>query len=76
MGFCGPKENHICISHYRPTVGIFVVGYNKMLDSFRLDKVGDFARVIVVNPLHEKLPRLVLIACCTYGYFNSQWVRQ
>jgi len=51
-------------------------GYNKMVESFALDKVGGFARVIVVNPLHEKLPRLVLVAYCTCGCFDSQWVRR
>ena len=76
VGFCGPKENHVCIPHYKSIVGDSELGYNKMVESFKLDKVGGFARVIVVNPLHEKLPRLVLVACCTCGFFNSQWVRQ
>ena len=75
VGFCGPKEDHICIPHYKPTVRVSDIGYNKMVDSFRLDKVGGFARVIVVNSLHEKLPRLVLVACCTCGSFDSQWVK-
>ena len=76
VGFCGPKENHVCIPHYKPIVGDSELGYNKMVESFKLDKVGGFARVIVVNPWHEKLPSLVLVACCTCGCFNSQWVRQ
>ena len=76
IGFCGPKDNHSCVSNYKPTIGVGEVGYNKMVDSFRLDKVGGFARVIVVNPLHPKLPRLVLVACCTCGCFDSSWVRE
>ena len=60
VGFCGPKDNHSCVSNYKPTIGVGEVGYNKMVDSFRLDKVGGFARVIFVNPLHPKLPRLVI----------------
>ena len=75
LGFCGHTENHKCITDYKPTIGVSEVGYNKVIDSFRLDRVGGFARVIVVNPLHDKLPRLVLAACCTCGCFDSGWVR-
>ena len=75
LGFCGPKEKHTCITNYKPKVEDGVGGYNEMMESFKLDKVEGFARVIVVNPLHDKLPRLVLVACCTCGCFNSDWVR-
>jgi len=37
--------------------------------------VGGFARVIVVNLLHAKLPYLVLVASCTCRSFDSGWVR-
>lgn len=30
---------------------------------------------MVVNPLHDKLPRLVLVACCTCNCFKSAWIR-
>ena len=75
LGFCGPKESHTCIADYKPKVGDGHEGYNKLMESFKLNKVGGFARVIVVNPLHEKLPRLVLAARCTCGSFDSAWVR-
>ena len=54
LGFCGPKKNHRCITDYKPSIGVGEVGYNQMVDSFRKDKVGGFARVIVVNPLLDK----------------------
>ena len=44
VGFCGPKENYTCIPHYKPIVGVGEVGYNKLVDSFRLNKVGGFAK--------------------------------
>jgi hypothetical protein len=47
-----------------------------IVDSFRSDKMGTFARVIVVNPLHVKLPRLVLSLSCTYNCFDSEWVKE
>jgi hypothetical protein len=70
-GFCRPKQNHVCISSYKPVVGFGKVGYNTIVDSFRTNKIGGFARIIVVNPLHEKLPRLVLVVCYTCNYFDS-----
>jgi hypothetical protein len=74
-GFCGPKENHVCISDYKPLVGVGDEGYNKIVDTFRLDKIGAFARVIVVNPLHASLPRLVLSLSCTCNCFDASWMR-
>ena len=29
-GFCGPKENHVCVSNYKRVEA----GYNKILESF------------------------------------------
>ena len=75
-GFCGPSESHVCVSSFKPVVGSGTEGYSKIVDSFRSNKVGGFARVIVVNPMHEKLPRLVLVACCTCNCFDSGWVRK
>ena len=74
-GFCGPSENHVCVSGFRPIVGSGEEGYRKLLESFSNNKKGSFARVVVVNPLHELLPRLVLVVCCTCNCFNSDWVR-
>ena len=75
-GFCGPKENHVCISSYKPVVGTGEEGYNRILECFRGDKVGGFARIIMVSPLHSKLPRLVLCVSCTCNCFDSEWVRE
>ena len=75
VGFCGQKEDHICVSDFKPQVGIGKAGYSAIVDSFRLNQKGSFARVIMVNPLHDKLPRLVLVVSCTCNCFNSNWVR-
>ena len=74
-GFCGPKDNHVCISSYKLILGTGEAGYNKILDCFRADKVGGFARVVMVSPLHENLPRLVLCMSCTCNCFDSQWIK-
>jgi hypothetical protein len=38
--------------------------------------MGTFAHVIVVNPLHVKLPRLVLSLSCTCNCFDLEWVKE
>jgi hypothetical protein len=47
-----------------------------IVDSFRHDKVAAFTRVILINPLHGKLPRLVLSLSCTCNCFDVGWVRK
>lgn len=55
-GFCGLTADHACVSLFKLVVRAEEAGYNKIVESFRTNKVGGFARVIVVNPLHDKLP--------------------
>lgn len=76
VGFYGPKENHVCVPNYSVAVGQGEAGYNHIMDAFANDKVGGFARVIMVCPMHLKLPRLVLSVLCTCGCFDSAWVRR
>jgi len=64
------------VSGFKEVVGNGEAGYNNIVDAFRTDKIGGFARVLVVNPLHEKLPRLVLVVTCTCNCFDSGWVRK
>ena len=57
-GFCGKKE-HKCQSHFLVTVGEGIVGYELITDAFKNCVIGHYARVIIENPLHEKLPHFV-----------------
>jgi hypothetical protein len=75
-GFCGPKDDHVCVSNYKVSIGDGEEGYNKIVDAFRNDKIGGFARVIMVSPMHEKLPRLVLSVACTCNCFDADWVKK
>jgi hypothetical protein len=74
IGFCGAKENHCCVTNFSPIIGIREVEYNNVIEAFINNKIASFARVMIVNPLHEKLPRLVFIVCCTCNCFNANWV--
>ena len=75
-GFCGIEKNHVCVSDFKPIVGSGNNGYNTIVDSFTNNRVGGFARVVMVNPLHQSLPRLVLVVNCTCNCFNAGWVRR
>ena len=76
VGFCGPKDEHIYLSNYRELLGTSEEGYSKIVDAFRNNRVGAFARIVMVNPLHDSLPRLVLVVTCTCNCFDASWVRQ
>jgi hypothetical protein len=75
-GFCGPKDDHVCVSNYKVSIGDGEEGYNKIADAFRNDKIGGFTRVIMVSPMHEKLPRLILSVACTCNCFDADWVKK
>jgi hypothetical protein len=74
--FCRTKEGHVCIINFKLEVGSEQEGYAKIVDAFKSNKMGGFARVVMVNPLHDKLPRLVLTVSCTCNCFDSGWVDQ
>ena len=76
MGFCGLQNDHVCVSNFKELVGVGEEGYNKIIDSFRTNRVGAFARVVMVNPLYRSLPRLALVVTCTCNCFDAPWMRQ
>ena len=51
-------------------------GDNNIVDSFRTNRVGVFARIIMVNPFHSSLPWFVLVVTCTCNCFDASWVSQ
>ncbi|KAL3698404.1 hypothetical protein R1sor_012480 [Riccia sorocarpa] len=76
-GFCGLKEVHTqCRLGMEVIVGSGEEGYFRIVDSFESNGVGSYARVIIVNLLHEDLPRLVVSASVTCNSFVASWVRE
>jgi hypothetical protein len=75
-GFCGTKTDHVCVSNYKVIIDSGKLGYNKVVDAFQTNKVGGFAKVVMVNPLHDKVPCLVLAVCCACDCFDSEWVQR
>ena len=76
VGFFGKKEEHNCQSHLLVTVGGGAVGYDIITDSFKNCVIGHYARVIIANPLHEKLPHLVVVVHPTCNRFDANFVHQ
>jgi hypothetical protein len=73
--FCRSKVDHVCNTKFKSVVGVGEEGYNTIVDCFRNNKLERYAQVVIVNPLRDKLPRLVLVVCATYNCFDSKWVR-
>ncbi|GLJ15321.1 hypothetical protein SUGI_0251220 [Cryptomeria japonica] len=76
VGFCGNKEEHRCQSHFLVIVGEGVAGFDIILDSFKNNVIGHYAHVIIANPLHENLPRLVVVSHPTCNRFNANFVHK
>jgi hypothetical protein len=74
--FYGPKDDPTCSSRFKLVVGTGESGYNAIMDAFTNNKLSGFARIVVVNPLHKDLPRLVLVVCATCNCFDAKWVRR
>ena len=53
VGFRGPKECHSCISAFKPKCDSGQVDYDMILESFQNFRIGSFARIIMVKPLHD-----------------------
>ncbi|KAL2644061.1 hypothetical protein R1flu_011648 [Riccia fluitans] len=75
IGFCGDKDNHVCKMGLEVEVGSGESCYSKIVESFEQKIQGSYARVVIVNPLHEKLPSLIVYASVTCNLFTASWVR-
>jgi hypothetical protein len=71
IGFCGVKIHHHCVTNFIPIVGTREVGYNKILEVFINYIIVGFATIIIMNVLHFKLLRLVLVVFCTCNCFDA-----
>ena len=74
--FCDKKEEHKCQSHFLVTFGEGTVGYEIIIDSFKNCGIGHYARVVIANHLHEKIPHLVVDVHPTCNMFDANFVHQ
>ena len=74
LGFCGFKrdnsDEHQCLGDVHIAVGDDDRSYQRIIDAFNDYKIGNYARVILLNPMHKKLPRVVVCVVSTCNRFN------
>ena len=58
--FCGLHENHECKDIYLIPVSNYDGAYERLVQNIENSKIAAHARLIMINPLHERVPRIVL----------------
>jgi hypothetical protein len=48
----------------------------RLLQTLKNCVIGHYARVVIANPLYDKLPRLVMVVHPTCNRFNANFVHQ
>ena len=77
IGFCGPDgPGHQCVADFRIFVGDGVAGFNTIVQAFENNKIGTYARALIINPMHKRLPRLPILQHATCNKFDSEFVSQ
>ena len=75
LGFCGVTgADHKCLDYFTVVVGNGEQGYNTIVNAFNEYKIGPFARAIILNPLHPKLPRIPVLIMPTCNRFDHEFV--
>jgi hypothetical protein len=82
-GFCGrlgecPEpnkckcdlEHHRCEDNFRVSVGPANTAFDAIVHWFEVCRVGSYARVIMINPLHPHLPKVPVFISCTCNRFS------
>ena len=76
-GFCGLEKDHKCSSTHLIHVGNDH-HYGKLLELMKNSRLASYARVMMINPLHERLSQIVLhlqptCNCFTVADVLEQW---
>ena len=75
LGFRGVSgADHKCLDSFTVVVGNGVQGYNTIVNAFNECKIAPFARAIILNALHPKLPRIPVLVMPTCNKFDHQFV--
>ena len=75
LGFCGTNgDNHVCSDRFCVEVGEGEPGYERVINAFNENKIGNYARAILINPIHSCLPKLPVLLMPTCNCFDSKFV--
>ena len=80
IGFCGPLardgQPHVCNPHCSIVIGEGDDAYSIIEDAHTNYQLAGYLRVVVVNPLHEELPRLTIVVHAHCNRFTTAWLKQ
>lgn len=76
-GWCGREtQDHECDPSFVLKVGDNEHAYETLVDAFKNNRIGGYARVIMINPLVDELPALVASLSVTCNRFTHVNVKQ
>ena len=76
VGFCGRKgPGHTCDAKHCIVIGTGDDAYKIIENAWATQQLAGYLRLMVVNPLHDKLPSLSVMAHATCNRFNASWIR-
>ena len=70
-----PQEHHQCEPNFEVPVGSADVAFANIVAAFQDCKRGNYARVIMINPLHPDLPKIPIFVSATCNMFDNAAVR-
>ena len=79
-GYCRPLDHRECEEDFVIFVGNEEDAYERLVEAMNTSKLANYARVIMINPIHERLPRIVLhlqanCNCFTHNTVIHQWLK-
>eukprot|EP00112_Aurelia_sp_Birch-Aquarium-sp1_P026516 Seg944.3 transcript_id=Seg944.3/GoldUCD/mRNA.D3Y31 product="hypothetical protein" protein_id=Seg944.3/GoldUCD/D3Y31 len=76
-GWCGKAGvNHECKEDFVLKVGDDDDAYERLLDAFKENAIASYARVILINPVHNDLPPLVALLQAVCNKFDHEMVQR
>ena len=70
LGFCGENKDHHCLQPAKVIIGDDRDAYSRLTSAFQNLKIGAYARVVLLNPLHLHLPRMAILLLPTCNKFT------
>ena len=75
-GWCGREgDDHCCNPAFVHAVGDGEEAYAQFVEAFQNNGVAGFARVILINPVHQDMPPLVVLLQAVCSKFDHQMVK-
>ena len=72
IGFCGIEEdNHQCMTNIAIKVGDGEHGYQQIVNAFTNYRIGNYARVVMINPVHPNLPKIPIFNMTSCNSFDA-----